>query len=207
MYSFALEFFPVYILSMRISIFSFLILFIPNIAFADDWPGPVVREVFSESRDFFVRVIPGESLGDTVGFDSADQGKYAVAELYRLEKPGSYELVSRWNLLNPIAPVDCFVSDQGHLITLDNWHNMGYGEVVVFYDRNGAVLKKYQLEKLFPASLVDKIPMSVSSRWWRSKPVHFTKGQQELYVPDSVGGNFVFTVQTGEFKYVRKKNP
>jgi hypothetical protein len=190
---------------MRIGVVSFLILFISNVGLADDWPTPVVQEVFSKSREFFVRVTPGESLGDAVGFAGANRGEYAVAELFRLKMPESYELVSEWNLLNPIAPVDCFVSDQGHLITLDNWHNMGYGEVIAFYDRNGAVIKKYQLENLFPASLVDKISMSVSSRRWRSEPVRFINDQQELNVPDSIGGNFVFTVETGEFKYARKE--
>jgi hypothetical protein len=35
---------------------------------ADEWPGPIVREVFSESRDWFVRVVPGTSVGNTFGF-------------------------------------------------------------------------------------------------------------------------------------------
>src|SRR5438094_1691245 len=42
---------------------------------ADDWPGPQTKEVFSASREYFVRVIPGESLGDTFGFAGEKEGK------------------------------------------------------------------------------------------------------------------------------------
>jgi hypothetical protein len=39
---------------------------------ADSWAAPQVTEVFSASRDHFVRITPGKSLGDTIGFaDSA----------------------------------------------------------------------------------------------------------------------------------------
>src|SRR5262245_36661837 len=53
---------------------------------SDDWPYPGVREVFSPSRTYFVRVVPGKSLGDTVGFKGASKGSYAEAQFYRLEK-------------------------------------------------------------------------------------------------------------------------
>lgn len=36
-------------------------------------------------------------------------------------------------LLNPVAPMEYFVTDGGFLMTLDNWHNMGYSKVVVIY--------------------------------------------------------------------------
>jgi hypothetical protein len=50
---------------------------------ADDWAAPQTKEVFSASRKYFVRVIPGESLGDTFGFAGEKKGKYAAAEFYR----------------------------------------------------------------------------------------------------------------------------
>src|SRR5579872_5074383 len=96
---------------------------------ADDWPAPVIREVFSPSRAYFVRVIPGKSFGDTVGFKSAGKGPFATAEFYRRESDRSYRLAAAVSLLNPVAPADFFATDNGFLITLDNWHNMGYGKV------------------------------------------------------------------------------
>ena len=49
------------------------------------------------------------------------------------ENDRSYRLAATAPLLNPVAPVDFFVTDRGFLITLDNWHNLGYGKVVAFY--------------------------------------------------------------------------
>ena len=101
---------------------------------ADDWPAPQTKEVFSASRDYFVRVIPGDSVGDTFGFAGDKKGKYAVAEFYRRHQDRSYRLLVEAVLLNPVAPVEFFVSDDGRLVTIDNWHNLGYGKVVVIYD-------------------------------------------------------------------------
>lgn len=182
-----------------------LISLFPVRATADDWASAVTKEVFSESREVFVRVIPGESIGDTFGFAGDKKGKYARAELYRKGDDKSYKLISQWDLLNPVAPVDLFVSNDGTLITLDNWHNMGYGHVVVFYDQNGKVVQGYALEELYPASLLAQVSMSKSSRWWRDKPVHFINNQAEFYVPDTVGGYFVFSMRTGKFQYKKKE--
>src|SRR6266566_7316509 len=119
---------------------------------ADDWPAPVIREAFSHSRAYFVRVLPGGSFGDTVGFSGAAKGPFATAQFYRLEKDRSYRLAATAPLLNPVAPVEFFVTDRGLLITLDNWHNMGYGKVVAFYSPKGALVKAYELSGLFTAS-------------------------------------------------------
>jgi hypothetical protein len=61
---------------------------------ADDWAGPQTKEVFSASREYFVRVIPGESLGDTFGFAREKKGKYAAAEFYRRHQDRSYRLLA-----------------------------------------------------------------------------------------------------------------
>jgi hypothetical protein len=45
---------------------------------ADDWPGPRVATVFSEDGHRFVRVTPGNRLGDTHGFAGAAKGAAAL---------------------------------------------------------------------------------------------------------------------------------
>src|SRR5258706_2998058 len=121
---------------MRLPLLVLALAILPR-AQGDDWPAPVVREVFSQSRDHFVRVIPGESFGDTVGFSGAAKGPFATAEFYRRENDRAYRLAATATLLNPVAPVDFFVTDRGFLITLDNWHNLGYGKTVAFYTAEG----------------------------------------------------------------------
>src|SRR5215467_197749 len=133
----------------------------------DEWPAPVIREVFSPSRAFFVRVIPGKSIGGTVGFKGAAKGPYAAAEFYRREQDKSYRQTSAVTLLNPVAPADFFVTDSGYLITLDNWHNIGYGKVVAIYTTEGKPVRSYELSKLFSKSEIEGFEQSVSSIAWR----------------------------------------
>ena len=38
---------------------------------ADQWLVPQTKEVFSKSRDWFVRVVPGTSFGDANGFSGS----------------------------------------------------------------------------------------------------------------------------------------
>jgi hypothetical protein len=134
---------------------------------ADDWPAPQVREVFSHSRSYFVRINPGKSWGDTVGFSGAPKGPFATAEFYRLEKDRSYRLTAIVTLLNAVGPVDYFVTDRGFLVTLDNWHNMGYGKVAAFYSPDGHPIRSYELSDLFTKAEADGFRHSVSSMWWR----------------------------------------
>jgi hypothetical protein len=125
--------------------------------------------------------------------------------LYRRGKEKSYELESQWDLVNPVAPVNFFVSDSGALITFDNWHNMGYGKVVAIYNNRGQLIQSITLEDMYPQQLLEKISRSVSSRWWRGKINHFINNQMEFYVSDTVGGNFIFNMKSGAFKYTKMK--
>jgi hypothetical protein len=169
---------------------------------ADQWPAPQTREVWSQSRHYLVRVIPGTSIGETVGFRGAPTGRPATAELYRRASDRSYRLAWTVSLLNPVAPIDLFVTDRGYLVTLDNWHNMGYGTVVAFYSPDGKLVRSHALGDLFPASEIDKLPHSVSSIWWR-KPVAYVRAdQQTLYVSaDDSGREFIFETESGAYQF------
>jgi hypothetical protein len=67
-------------------------------------------------------------VGDTIGFAGQKKGRYATAEFYRRAKDRSYRLIIEASLLNPVAPVEFLVADNGHLVTIDNWHNVGYAK-------------------------------------------------------------------------------
>ena len=171
-------------------------------AHADDWPAPVIREVFSQSRTYFVRVVPGKSFGDTFGFSGAAKGPFATAEFYRLEKDRSYRLAATAPLLNPVAPVDFFVIDTGYLITLDNWHNTGYGKVVVFYTPLGKAIRAYELSDLFTKSEIEGFGHSVSSIQWRKfSGAHIRPGGDTFNITiNDTGGGFIFELN-GAYQY------
>jgi hypothetical protein len=168
---------------------------------ADDWPAPRVKEVFSESREYFVRVLPGESVGDTFGFGGEKKGRYALAEFYRRAADRSYRLIAEATLLNPVAPVDFFVADSGHLAALDNWHNVGYGKVVSIYSSRGALIQSYELRDLFQPDEIESFPHSVSSIHWRDGPAYVRPDQKTLLITLKAGGDFLFGLESGQFKY------
>jgi hypothetical protein len=169
---------------------------------ADEWASPQVREVFCHSRHYWVRVTPGKSVGDTVGFKGAPQGPYASAELYEQHTDRSYGLVYSITLLNPVAPVDFFVTDEGYLITLDNWHNMGYGPIVCFYSPSGKLIRSYKLQDLFSKPEIDATRTSESSIWWRKPTSYVRQDQRSLDVTvNDWGSAFIFNVEKGDFQF------
>jgi hypothetical protein len=179
-----------------------LLVFGSAAAWADSWPGPTVFTVFSESGRYFVRFLPGESVGDTVGFASSPRGRHATALLYELQPDRAYRLLHEVTLVNPVSPLNALVSDDGYFVTLDNWHNVGYGKAVAIYAPSGKLVRGYELTDLYPKEKVEKIPHSVSSRYWRCAPIHFVEREQKsVYVPEALGGYFVFTLATGDVTY------
>ena len=149
---------------------------------ADDWAPAKVTEVFSDNRDYFVRIVPGESIGETFGFKGAKVCKHAHAQIFHIQLDRGYRLDREIELLNPVAPVSFFVSNAGDLITLDNWHNVGYGSVLALYLPDGKLVKAYKLLDLFPKSEVDSLPQSVSSIWWHKGLTYIDIDQKTFYM-------------------------
>lgn len=149
---------------------------------ADEWQQPEIREVFSPNRQFFVRITPGESWGETLGFKGAKIGKHAQAAFFQEQSDKGYRLARTIDLPNPVAPVDVFLSNQGELVTLDNWHNRGYGAVLVLYRWDGHLVKAYTLEDLFSKKEIDSFPHSVSSILWHKGPTYIKDDQEAFYM-------------------------
>jgi hypothetical protein len=163
--------------------FAFLLcLSISQYLLADEWPAAQIKEVFSKNREYFVRITPGESLGETVGFSGSKIGKHARAEFFRVQADRGYRLEREIQLLNPIAPVDFFVSNAGDLVTLDNWHNRGYGSILALYHPDGKLVKAYRLSDLFPRNEIDSFPLSISSIWWHKGPTYIDEAQEIFYM-------------------------
>jgi|KBSMisStandDraft_5_1062788.scaffolds.fasta_scaffold11042_2 hypothetical protein len=191
---------------MRLALIAITLTVLP-FAQGDDWPSPVTREVFSQSRAYFVRVIPGKSLGDTFGFSGAAKGPFATAEFYHLEKDRSYRLTATAPLLNPVAPVDFFVTDTGHLITLDNWHNTGYGKVVAFYTPLGKAIRAYELSDLFTKSEIEGFGHSVSSIQWRKFSAAYIRPGGDTFniTINDKGAGFIFELN-GAYQYCETRS-
>ena len=94
----------------------------------------------------------------------------------------SYRLVTEITLQNPVAPVLFLVTDRGYLLTLDNWHNMGFGKAIASYGPDGRVVFANELKDVFSAEEITAFRRSVSSIWWRTETVYVREGQQTIYV-------------------------
>ena len=189
-------------MALRIALAVLVMLFAgSNAAIADDWPGATVKAVVSENGETVVRVIPGASIGDTYGFAGAPKGKFATAQWFRF-RDNHYELYQTVQLVNPVAPIHVAVANDGTLITLDNWHNVGFGDVVVIYAPDGKLLKKYRLENLYSVAAIERLRRSVSSIWWRC--VGFDPRIERngtVQVDDTLGGRFTFHLGNATHTY------
>jgi hypothetical protein len=168
---------------------------------ADDWPGATVKTVVSRDGETLVRMSPGDSIGDTQGFAGAPKGKFAKAQWFRF-RGNRYELYQTVQLVNPVAPIHLAVANDGTLVTLDNWHNVGYGDVVAIYAPDATLRKRYRLADLYSAADLEKIGRSVSSIWWRClKDDARVEPDGTLQVDDTLGGRFTFNLGSGAHSY------
>ena len=166
------------------------------LAGADDWPGAQPYAVFATTGEYFVRIVPNTPY-------PPKPSARAHALLYRLDKDRSYRLVKDITLLNEWSPVNVLVARSGAFIAFDNWHRAGFGDVVAIYAPSGTLVRSYQLEQLYRPAQIEKIPESVSSRHWRCTPYHFVEPEEQrsVYVPEALGGYFVFTLENGAWRY------
>ena len=169
---------------------------------ADDWPQARPITMFTEAADRFVRIVPGRSIGDLVGFSGASKGPYATAEIFVRQPDRSYRFTRAATLVNPVAPVNALLAPDGAFATFDNWHNRGYGKVVAIYRADGTPITSYTLEDLYRGRDLTKVPTSVSSRTWLCAPLFVMSEGTEAYAREFLGGEFVFSLRDGSFRYV-----
>ena len=155
-----------------------------------------------------MRVVPGESWGDANGFAGSPKGVYATATFYHRGSDGSYAPGAAVALLNPVAPVEFFVTDQGYLLTLDNWHNLGYGKVVALYGPDGAAIKSYELADLFSPDEINGFEHSVSSIWWHKGAAYLQQDPKALFISlDAKGTDLVVDATFGTYRSCKWQDP
>ena len=144
-------------------------------AYADSWLPPkpsVTYESLNGDARFIVTASPrSDSLINCRGAAWIKSSDSEWRQLW--DKP----------LQNRLSPVTAVVANGGwRIVTFDNYYSVGYGdEVIVFYNETGDLIKKYSLENLLSKEELDRVPRSVSSRWWRNR-VHLDEALGVLIV-------------------------
>lgn len=161
----------------------------PAAVFADSWVRPEPRVVASPDTRVLARVTPGRD------------GKPSRAALYRLDAAQQrYELLAGWDLPQRRAPVDALVTDAGQLVVLDEWGEMGKGQVLTLFAADGSQRFAFTLRQLLGERASDALT-TVSSVWWRCGEPMLVNGGTGLRVVTYDEGQLVVGLDDGRVDY------
>ena len=146
---------------------------------ADSWASPEAMAALSADASVLVRVEPGVLPNR----DASNQPHFAKASFFRWDHQGHYQPYQQLFLQNKVSPLLIYVSNQGELITLDNWYNSGHGDVVVLYKADGSVLKSFALSAFYTRPQLEQLLRSVSSVQWRCFEKSPYLLQRDFYLP------------------------
>lgn len=160
--------------------FVFIIIGCVSNVHADSWRLPTKEKYYSPNKKYYLEVTPKklesqlQYFGDKVdGKENAGAAREmkdnrAKGAFYARRAGGGYSRKWEIALVNEVSPVNVIISDDGaYVVTFDNWHSVGYGDdVVVIYNAQGALIKKFGLEDLLTEGDIETLPHSVSSIWW-----------------------------------------
>lgn len=134
------------------------------VAHADSWLPPKPSVTYESAAKDARFTVTTKASPDSLASSS---GAMSVSK--NADDNVSWIEVWRGPLQNQLSPVTALVANGGwRVVTFDNYYSVGYGdEVIVFYDEQGNLLKKYSLESLLSPMELGQVPRSVSSRWWR----------------------------------------
>jgi hypothetical protein len=140
-------------------------LLVGSAVMADTWERPRVMTYMSRESTYRVTVYPASTNPSTYPAHAV-----CDAMLEKLEK-NTYRQLWRKPLVNGEAPVEILVAERsGHIVTFDEWGQMGYGDtVVVIYSPYGTLVRKLALGDLVTPAEIEAMPRTVSSILWRGE--------------------------------------
>jgi hypothetical protein len=155
----------------KLAIFILFLTFIGfNTIFADEWGWPTEKDYFSENGKFVAHVTPPKYLKKVK----------SLVEVFEIKDK---QRVPLWQcfLGNEVAPVEVYISNDGkYVLTCNEWHKVGYGNLVVaFYSKDGRI-KSYSMEEILHLpkdisriELSRLVPHSTASRRWDENSIKF----------------------------------
>lgn len=163
-------------------------------AFADSWLPPSVQSYSSANGQWKLTVYPRGLTNQQNYFQDKVDGKpnaggipgdTQASPIGHMEHRQGARWQTAWKapLVNDVAPVEAVVSNDGLVVTFDNWHSMGWGDdAVVIYAADGSQVRKFGLSAFLPKHYINAVPRSVSSIHWRGEP-RIDESARELVIP------------------------
>lgn len=190
---------------MRGVIATALALLATHAAQADQWLGPYPQSYVSDRGIYRLTIYPAGSSGPSSETDPVKdiaEGRPRVIPLSRAKawpeasieqlRDGRYVQARTVRLVNAVSPASAVISDSdGRFATFDNWGGTGYGDdVVVIYDPEGRVVKKFALEDVVGGKRrLESFPHSISSIQWGG-PHHIDAEQGHLVLEILSSGRY-----------------
>jgi len=143
-------------------------------AFADFWDSPKINIVYSQNREYMLKIYPIKFPDNCGSYKYQRQLKKGLADtvivpphaiLYHILNSDTVEI---WNkpLINLWSPADAIVANDGKsVITINDWGSRGYQHTLVIYGEDGELIEDFKLEDISPFPL-EQYPRSITSIYW-----------------------------------------
>ena len=176
-----------------------------SLANADIGLHPKPIGISSPQGSIVVRIIPGIMPGQHSHSKTERSKKFmspsAKAKYYYLDENFNYDTQQIINLVNPQSPSLAYIFESGELVTVDNWPSVGVDPVIVVYQPDGTILKKYNLSEIYSEEQIKQFTVTALSRLWRCPTALPYQVGDKLSVFDVLGGRLDISVSTDEFIY------
>jgi hypothetical protein len=174
-------------------------LIVPGLS-ADDWMLPEPASFHARGMQLVAEVFPPASRQNS--------GTHALCYFYELGYPGTRWDVTptlKWKaeLANERMPIEAIVSQDGWLVTMNEWYGAGRAHSLVVYDPRGHLVADWSGDRLFADPALKQIAhdrTSMSSVWWNQHArYHFTR-QRVLFVTLSADAVIRVDLAAGRYR-------
>ena len=167
---------------------------------ADDWMLPEPASFHARGMQLVAEIFPPASR--------QNPGKRALCYFYELGYPGTTWNVTptlKWKaeLANEHMPIDAIVSQDGWLVTLNEWYGAGQAHSLVVYNPRGRLVADWSGDRLFADPLLQAIARdrtSMSSVWWNQHASYYFTRQHVLFVSLSANAAIRVDLPAGSYR-------
>jgi hypothetical protein len=167
---------------------------------ADEWMLPEPASFHARGSQLVAEIFPTASR--------QNPGKRALCYFYEVGYPGTRWDVTptlKWKaqLANEHMPVDAVVSQDGWLVTLNEWYGAGHAHSLVVYDPRGHLVADWSGDRLFADPALQTIARdrtSMSSVWWNRHASYYFTRQHVLFVSLSADAVIRVDLAAGSYR-------
>jgi hypothetical protein len=151
-----------------------LIAFFLEPLLADVWLSKRASSYTGRGGDFVAEIFPVNSrLKNNKPICFFYRENFIDYEKEEYDPRNRFSLVWDGELINDTAPNAALVSPNGYLVTLDEHAQLGKKHSLVLYNKNGDLVRDFNLTDLIPQDYIKKIPRTITSVNWRYKAKYY----------------------------------